>query len=52
MLPDASVIDETIPEMNDLHLSHSNALMFNLTSSDFQNITIATSYDIIQTLRS
>jgi hypothetical protein len=45
MLPDSSILEGTIPEMNVLHLSHSNALIFNLSSSEFQNDTIATSYD-------
>ncbi|CAF1604933.1 unnamed protein product [Rotaria magnacalcarata] len=49
MQPDSSIFEETISEINILHLSHSNIFMLNLSSvSRFQNDSITTSYDFYQ----
>lgn len=45
MQSDSSLFDETISEMNILHLYHSNTFMLNLSSSTFPNETIIITYD-------
>ncbi|CAF3226103.1 unnamed protein product [Rotaria sp. Silwood2] len=52
MEPDSSIFEETISDINILHLSHSNILIFNFSSSltIFQNETITTSYDFYRHL--
>jgi hypothetical protein len=51
MQSESSTFDEPISDINILHLSHSNILIFNLSSSLlFQNNTITTSYDPYQHL--
>ncbi|CAF1263969.1 unnamed protein product [Rotaria sp. Silwood1] len=50
---DSSIFDETISDISLLHLSHSNILIFNFSSSSssiFENDTIITSYDIYRHL--
>ncbi|CAF3277543.1 unnamed protein product [Rotaria socialis] len=49
MQSDSSIFEETISEINILHLSHSNIFMLNLSSvSGFENDSIAISYDFYQ----
>lgn len=54
MSSDSSTFDETIPDINLLHLSHSNIFIYNFSSSasaaEFQNNTIITQYDPFQHL--
>ncbi len=51
MQSDSSIFDETISDINILHLSHSNIFIFNLSSSlILQNNTIITPYDPYQHL--
>ncbi|CAF0934926.1 unnamed protein product [Rotaria sordida] len=52
METDSSLFEEAISDINILHLSHSNILIFNFSSSSttFENDTITTSYDIYRHL--